>query len=103
MLLILLALMRPDFAQTDFAEEAHARMKLSFDLDAAEAMIDAPLPQQARVAALPLTPNSEVEAVTVFRDRALVTRVLAQKLAAGPASLTFEGLPPGLDPGSLHL
>lgn len=42
---------------------------------------------------LPLEPNSTLETVTVFRDRAIVTRTLAVSLDAGVQSVTFEGLP----------
>jgi uncharacterized protein (TIGR02231 family) len=113
----------------DFAEEAEQRMKLSFDLDAVESQLEAPQPA-ARMAAnaamlaamgyvdeygygnqagyyapppvLPLEPNSTMQAVTVFRDRALVTRSLATRVDKGTGSVTFEGLPLGLNGESLE-
>jgi len=128
----LATLMLPRLAQAggmDFAEEAEQRMKLSFDLDAVESQLEAPQPA-ARMAAqagmlaamgyvddyayanqagyyappagLPLEPNSTMQAVTVFRDRALVTRALDAKLTKGTDSVTFEGLPLGLNPESLE-
>lgn len=100
-LLAALALPQPAQAQ-DFSAEVHERMKLSFDLDQVRELIDAPPPEQVAMAALPLEPNSEVDTVTVFRDRAVVTRLRTERLPAGSASLTFEGLPPGLEGGTLH-
>jgi len=113
----------------DFADEAERRMKLDFDLDAVESQLEAPAPA-ARMAeqaamlqalgyaqdygnayqagyyvpppSLPLEPNSSMEAVTVFRDRALVTRSLDAKLGKGSGSVTFEGLPLNLDAQSLE-
>jgi uncharacterized protein (TIGR02231 family) len=113
----------------DFAAEAEQRMKLSFDLDAVESQLEAPRPA-ARMAAnaemlaalgyvddygyanqagyyappptLPLEPNSTMLAVTVFRDRALVTRTMDAKLAVGTGSVTFEGLPLSLNAESLE-
>ena len=109
MLPLLLALtVSPAAHAQDFAEEAHQRMKLSFDLDEVEAILDAPeavfqaAPQQVAQAALPLEPNSQVDSVTVFRDRALVTRRRSVDLDAGVVSVTFSGLPPGLVQGTLH-
>jgi uncharacterized protein (TIGR02231 family) len=113
----------------DFAAEAEQRMKLSFDLDAVESQLEAPQPARAAAAnaemlmalgyvdeygygnqagyyapppALPLEPNSTMRAVTVFRDRALVTRAMDAKLSAGTSAVTFEGLPLGLDGQSLE-
>jgi len=89
-------------AAEDFEAEAHRRMKLTFDLDEVEerlaepsAAVEAYGSPYASVAVppLPLEPNSEVDVVTVFRDRAQVTRVLGEKLDAGVGSVTFEGLP----------
>ena len=102
---------------SDFAAEAKARMNLDFDLDEVEMMLEAPQPSPAarQLAALgyvdpgyrpppslPLEPNSQMTAVTVFRDRALVTRGLEHELDAGPGAVTFEGLPLGLSPESLN-
>ena len=113
----------------DFAEEAEQRMKLSFDLDAVESQLEAPMPARAQAAnaamlqalgyadeygygdqagyytpppSLPLEPNSTMRAVTVFRDRALVTRAMDAKVAKGTQSVTFEGLPLGLNGESLE-
>ena len=60
-----------------FADEAKSRMKLGFDLE-------------------------EVSTVTVFADRAVVTRVLGEPLEPGLATLSFEGLPFVLAAGSLN-
>ena len=89
----------------DFAAEAKRRMNLSFDLDEVEGMLQQDIPQaypSAVMAPLPLEPNSEMAAVTVFRDRALVTRVLDARTQPGDSSVTFEGLPLGLAADSLH-
>ncbi len=94
----------------DFSEEAHSRMKLSFDLDEVEDRLSEPSPAAVEYNAygsyapppLPLEANSDVEEVTVFRDRALVTRKLSADLEAGTQSVTFEGLPFVLAPDSLH-
>ncbi len=88
----------------DFAAEAKKQMRLSFDLDEIEGMLQEPPMQYGEYAApvLPLEPNSDVESVTVFRDRALVTRVLTQSVGKGPGGITFEGLPLGLAADSLH-
>lgn len=86
----------------DFEAEAHRRMKLSFDLDELEERLAEPAAAapaygdpyaSVSVPPLPLEPNSEVEQVTVFRDRAQVTRLLGEKLDGGIGSVTFEGLP----------
>ncbi len=90
----------------DFRAEANEQMRLSFDLDAVEGMLlEAPQQQTAwanALPALPLEPNSDVEQVTVFRDRALVTRVLSEQVSAGPGAITFEGLPLSIASDSLH-
>lgn len=109
----------------DFSAAAKSKMNLSFDLDQVEGMLQNPAPavrqqlealgyaetygygygyQMGAYAAqtLPLEPNSEVESVTVYRDRALVTRVLDADISAGANSVTFEGLPLGLASDSLH-
>jgi uncharacterized protein (TIGR02231 family) len=98
----------------DFADEASSRMKLSFDLDEVEERLAEPAaampsPYQDPYNAaympapvLPLEPNSDVSSVTVFRDRALVTRVITERLDGGVGSITFEGLPFVLVPDSLN-
>ncbi|MDP7112494.1 MAG: mucoidy inhibitor MuiA family protein, partial [Myxococcota bacterium] len=89
----------------DFAAEAKRRMNLSFDLDEVEGMLQQEIPlaySSVAVAPLPLEPNSEMAAVTVFRDRALVTRVLEERAKPGDGSVTFEGLPLGIAADSLH-
>ncbi len=63
----------------DAAEEAYA-------YDTGVAYVDP-------VERLPLEPNSTLESVTVFRDRAIVTRALTVGLDRGVQSVTFEGLP----------
>ena len=94
----------PAHAQ-DYEAMAEERMKLSFDMDEVEGELDKraarrPAPANQLVVApkapLPLEPNSEVAAVTVFRDRALVTRTRAEKLQPGVHTITFEGLPPAM-------
>ncbi len=104
---------------TDFADEARNRMKLSFDLDSVEAELAAPAAAAPRappasaapyragyivpvVRRLPLDPNSVLDRVVVLRDRALVTRVRTVKLAAGAQRVRFEGLPIGLAADALH-
>lgn len=96
---------------TDFSEEAEEAMRLSFDMDTVEGMLQAPspaaVPQVGLVgvppaAPLPLEPNSDAVAVTVFQDRALVTRVLTARLQEGANSVVFEGLPLGVSSDSLH-
>ncbi len=95
----------------DFASEAKSRMRLSFDLDEVEERLAEPAavapemaynPYQQALPTLPLEPNSEARSVTVFRDRALVTRALTAKLDAGVGTVTFEGLPFVLVPDSLN-
>jgi len=108
-LLALVVLPSPALAQ-DFQAEAHARMKLSFDLEEVEARLSepaaAPPPYNAygqpAPPPLPLEPNSDVQEVTVFRDRALITRSMSRSVAAGTQSVTFEGLPFVLAPDSLY-
>ena len=127
----LATLLLPSLARAggmDFAEEAEQRMKLSFDLDAVESQLEAPMPA-ARAAtaaalqalgyvddysnayqagyyapppALPLEPNSTMRAVTVFQDRALITRAMDAELSTGSGSVTFEGLPLSLNAESLE-
>ncbi len=111
--LVLSSFLQPASA-VDFAEEAHRRMKLSFDLDEVEARLADPSPESIGdpnnglpyphypAAALPLEPNSDVDSVTVLRDRALVTRVLDVEAEEGETSVTFTGLPLGLQAHSLH-
>lgn len=91
----------------DFEESAKQRMKLSYDVDQVQGMLaQAPAPARAQVgvqAKLPLAPNSAVDTVTVFPDRALVTRVRTLELPAGASSVSFEGLPLGIAAESLHV
>ena len=106
-------------SDTEFSEAAKRRMKLDFDLDAVEAELEAPMIQFGRnapaasphaprrhmpvpQAALPLEPNSTIRTVTVFRDRAQVTRHLTSDLQPGMQSITFEGLPMGIVADSLQ-
>ena len=94
-------------------EEAKRRMKISFDYDEVSAELSSPASAPApprpvpnspapRRAALPLRPNSSVQDATVYRDRALVTRLRALDLAAGEGLIDFSGLPLGIRPESLH-
>ncbi len=121
--LLAAALLVPPLASAqDFAAEAEARMGLSFDLESVEGRLSrrparaAPAPYYedalhggmvtpvvaAPVAPLPLEPNSDVDTVIVFKDRAVVTRVLTVAIDAGERAVTFEGLPLGLMPSSLE-
>ncbi len=79
------------------------KRQLNFDLDALEGLLKAPARHSASqwVPLLPLEPNSEVEEVTVYPDRALVTRRLRGKVEAG-GFLTFEGLPLAMIESSVH-
>ncbi|MGO9768448.1 MAG: DUF4140 domain-containing protein, partial [Roseiarcus sp.] len=45
---------------------------------------------------------SKVDAVTVYPDAAIVTRVAAVDLSQGDNVVVFRGLPLGLDPASLR-
>lgn len=47
--------------------------------------------------------KSGITAVTVYSDRALVTRTASEKLPAGEHRLMFDNLPMGLDPGSIQV
>lgn len=118
-----LFLSSPAFAQ-DYGAQAEEIMGLSFDLDSIEGRLRAkpaarapspaaPAPYDAYaysdayvaptpVAALPLEPNSDVDRVIVFADRAVVTRVLTVPATAGALEVTFEGLPLGLVATSLE-
>jgi len=103
----------------DFSAKAEEMMGLSFDLDAVEGMLASPARMARRpaaspapgvsgyvpmppVAPLPLEPNSDLDTVTVFRDRALVTRVIEVPVEPGGPGVVFEGLPLGLTADGLH-
>ncbi len=92
----------------NYEEEARKRMGLSYDVEQLQQQLAAPAPAAAENtrgglrAALPLAPNSDVETVTVFRDRALVTRVRTVALKPGVNAISFEGLPLGIAADSLH-
>ena len=47
--------------------------------------------------------QSRIDAVTVFPDAAMVTRVAEAELPAGASTLLFKGLPAGIDPASLRV
>ena len=51
----------------------------------------------------PLTATAAISAVTVFPDRAQVTRHAAVKLAAGRQQVLFDGLPVGLQDDSVRV
>src|SRR5262245_57799994 len=120
MLALILALATPVHAQ-DYKAAAEEMMGLEYNLDevdaklrarkmpapraAAPAMsydgdyyVDTPVAGQGLVAqaALPLEPNSDVDTVVVFSDRALVTRQLKTTLKPGAGTVDFVGLPLGL-------
>jgi uncharacterized protein (TIGR02231 family) len=104
----------------DYSAAAEEIMGLSFDLDAVEGMLAKPAraarPSPAHptamsgeyyahtpfVAPLPLEPNSDLDTVTVFRDRALVTRVIVADVEPDAGGVVFEGLPLGLAPDGLY-
>lgn len=93
----------------DLEAAAKQRMKLSNDYEQIEGLLQAAYaaPAQAMSAGipqarLPLEPNSTVDTVTIFGDRALVTRVRTLELGAGPHSVSFTGLPLALQDDSLH-
>lgn len=91
----------------NFEEDAKSRMKLSYDVDQVKGMLAAPAPPSQQAvgapqARLPLAPNSSVDTVTVFLDRALVTRTRTVELSAGEGTVSFEGLPLGIAADSLH-
>jgi uncharacterized protein (TIGR02231 family) len=94
----------------DYAAEAKKMMRLSYDLDDVEQMLEAPAAPRAAqsvekpvpVAPLPLEPNSALDAVVVFADRAVVTRHIEASLTPGVTQVAFRGLPLGLDPQSLQ-
>ena len=46
--------------------------------------------------------NSRISAVTVYRDRAVITRTASAQLAAGEQVLSFENLPAALVDQSLQ-
>jgi len=122
MLSILIALCSPAQAQHDYSAEAASRMQLEFDLDSVESQLskkrsrraappraapmeeypypEAPIPMPT-VEQLPLEPNSELVAATVFQDRALVTRERELELKSGSHTVVFEGLPHTIRPGGL--
>ncbi|MBW1880208.1 MAG: mucoidy inhibitor MuiA family protein [Deltaproteobacteria bacterium] len=111
----------PPFALAqDFSAAAEDIMGLSFDLDRVEGMLmkparmashpGVPHPSLATpgyvptpyVAPLPLEPNSDLDTVTVFRDRALVTRVIVAEVEPDGGGVVFEGLPLGLAADGLY-
>lgn len=47
--------------------------------------------------------KSRISAVTVYSDRAQVTRTATERLAAGEYRLVFDNLPMGLQPGSIQV
>jgi len=82
----------------DYAEAAVDFMDLGFDIVEVERKLAvpptaAPVPASVPRAALPLTPNSTLDRVTVFLDHALVTRTRTLEVARGPHTVRFEGLP----------
>jgi len=54
-------------------------------------------------AAAPIDTDAKVDAVTVFPDAAIVTRVAEIDPPAGDSTLTFRGLPATLDPASFRV
>lgn len=54
-------------------------------------------------AAAPIAAESKITGVTVYADRAIVTREATVQLAAGPQEVVFNGLPASLDPDLLQV
>lgn len=110
-LVCLLALAAPAFADDAYRERAKSEIQIDFDMDDVAAKVAAPAAapaayEQERAQwppqpALPLHPNSALDTVVVYRDRALVTRVLSDDLSVGSGSVTFTGLPLGLSADGL--
>lgn len=106
------------YAGDDYRAAAEEYMGLSFDLDTVQGMLrekKSPAPAAAAprydaygqsspqpIPSLPLEPNSTLDGVVVYRDRALVTRYRDVHVAAGASSVVFEGLPLGLAVDSLN-
>ncbi len=94
----------------DLKTEAESMMNLDFDVDVIQTKLRSPAPRPGPTvvdsampqSALPLEPNSKVDQVVVFRDRALITRHREVKVAPGLSSVLFEGLPLSLLSDSLH-
>ena len=122
---LLLSLLFPALAvagENDAALRAEAtkELNLSFDYDSVSQQLampaaapPAPAPGRSaspyapavpmqRVAPLPLVANSDVAEVTVYRDRAIVTRDRVLDLGNGETAVSFTGLPLDLDPSSLQ-
>ncbi len=118
----LLALWLNTASAGDYTKDAEELMDLSFDIDAVQGMLRdqkraaprAAMPSPAApydsynqpayqpAPMLPLEPNSKVDTVVVYRDRALVSRYRELTVPVGTSSITFEGLPLGLASDSLH-
>jgi len=106
-LLLLASLTAHAGGDLNFEEAAKSRMKLDYDVDQVQGMLAEPAPSAVAVAGAPqarlaLAPNSDVDTVTVFLDRALVTRTRTLDLASGEGAVRFEGLPLGIAADSLH-
>jgi uncharacterized protein (TIGR02231 family) len=104
-------------ALAQYKEAAEQAMGLSFDLDEMEKRVapNAPAAAPPRDAIaqdvagnsmpapkLPLEPNSTLDGVVVYRDRALVTRTREIDLPSGSSTVEFAGLPLVLAEESLH-
>jgi len=59
--------------------------------------------QVPAASAVPLEAASRIGAVTVFSDRALVSRTAELRIPAGETTLVFSGLPAATDPASLQV
>jgi hypothetical protein len=100
------ALMNFDFAEVESriehskrrAYKAPAPAEAAYGEDDGEyANYEEPVPRVR----LPLESNSTMAAVTVHRDRAVITRYRELDLAAGAHTVTFEGLPLGMSSDGL--
>ncbi|MCB9765651.1 MAG: DUF4139 domain-containing protein [Alphaproteobacteria bacterium] len=83
-------------SQRDFEAEARQRVRLSFDLAGALETLARTSAQQAEGEGA-RHPNSQIDMVTLFSDRAIVTRSRFVKLEEGAAEVRFEGLLPWLE------
>jgi uncharacterized protein (TIGR02231 family) len=115
---LLLALLVSTPARAQYREAAEEVMDLGFDLDEVQERVKRKADEYAPAASptvydpttgtnvpiplLPLEPNSDIDEVVVFRDRALVTRTRKVEVATGASAITFEGLPFGIAADSLY-
>lgn len=83
-----------DPEERDFRGESLSRMRLSVGPDELKSRLEAA--GAAARAEASRKPNSQIDLVTLYADRATVTRTRFVKLEAGVSELSFEGLLPWL-------